>query len=66
MRALARCLIAAAFAFAPPAWAQAWPAKPIRMIVNTAAGAGESDQEELSFPRCKGRMKPGAALGGAR
>jgi tripartite-type tricarboxylate transporter receptor subunit TctC len=44
MRPLARCLIAAAFscAFAPLACAQAWPTKPIRMIVN-AAPAGSTD-----------------------
>jgi tripartite-type tricarboxylate transporter receptor subunit TctC len=37
---LARCLIAAAFAFAPLAWAQTWPVKPIRLIVNFPAGSG--------------------------
>lgn len=44
MHSLTRCLSAAAFAFtfAPPAAAQAWPAKPIRMIVNAAAG-GSTD-----------------------
>jgi len=44
MHLLIRCLSAAAFAFAfaPPAVAQAWPAKPIRMIVNAAAG-GSTD-----------------------
>src|SRR6266404_4869619 len=44
MLLLIRCLSAAAFvfAFAPPAVAQAWPAKPIRMIVNAAAG-GSTD-----------------------
>jgi tripartite-type tricarboxylate transporter receptor subunit TctC len=42
MRPLASCLIAAAFAlaFAPLAWAQAWPVKPIRLIVNSAPGSG--------------------------
>jgi len=42
MRPLTRCLITAAFAlaFAPLAWAQAWPVKPIRLIVNSAPGAG--------------------------
>lgn len=44
MQLLIRCLSAAAFAlaFAPPAAAQAWPVKPIRMIVNAAAG-GSTD-----------------------
>jgi len=42
MRPLARGLIAAAFAFAfvPLASAQAWPVKPIRLIVNSAPGSG--------------------------
>ncbi len=42
MRPLARSLIAAvfAFAFAPLAWAQGWPVKPIRLIVNSAPGGG--------------------------
>ncbi|MEK7874729.1 MAG: tripartite tricarboxylate transporter substrate binding protein, partial [Pseudomonadota bacterium] len=41
---LVRCLIAAAFAFAfaPFAWAQAWPVKSIRLVVNAAAG-GSTD-----------------------
>ena len=40
MHPLARCLTAAAFAFAfaSLAWAQAWPTKPIRLVVNFAAG----------------------------
>jgi tripartite-type tricarboxylate transporter receptor subunit TctC len=44
MHAIARCLTAAAFALAiaPPALAQAWPAKPVRMVVNFAAG-GSTD-----------------------
>ena len=40
MHPLARCLIAAAFAIAPLAWAQTWPVKPIRLIVNFPAGTG--------------------------
>jgi len=42
MRPLARGLIAAVFAFAfvPLASAQAWPVKPIRLIVNSAPGSG--------------------------
>jgi tripartite-type tricarboxylate transporter receptor subunit TctC len=41
MHPLARCLIAAALAFAlaPPAWAQAWPVKPIRLVVGFSAGS---------------------------
>ena len=52
MHPFAHCLIAAAFTFgvtsAPPAWAQAWPAKPIRLIVNLAAG-GPTDQIARTF-----------------
>ena len=53
MHALARGLIAAAltFAFAPLAWPQSWPAKPIRMIVNTAAGAGPDAVARIYAPR---------------
>ena len=40
MSPFVRCLIAAAFslALAPLAWAQPWPGKTIRMVVNAAAG----------------------------
>jgi tripartite-type tricarboxylate transporter receptor subunit TctC len=41
MQPFARCLMAAAcaFAFAPLAWAQGWPVKIIRLIVNFPAGS---------------------------
>jgi len=52
MHSLARCLKTAAFvfafAFAPLACAQAWPVKPVRVIVNTAAG-GPVDQVARIF-----------------
>jgi len=50
MTSRARCLIAAAFAvmFAPLAWAQAWPVKPIRLIVNFPAG-GTTDLMARAF-----------------
>ena len=44
MSSVTRCLVGVAFAlvFLPPAQAQAWPAKPVRLIVNFAAG-GSTD-----------------------
>ena len=50
MTSVPRCLIAAtlAFAFAPLAWAQGWPAKPIRLIVNFPAG-GTTDLMARAF-----------------
>ncbi len=38
MHLLACFPIAAAFAFASPVWAQTWPVKPIRLVVNFAPG----------------------------
>jgi tripartite-type tricarboxylate transporter receptor subunit TctC len=50
MTSFARCLIAAVLAFGimPLAWAQAWPAKPIRLIVNFPAG-GTTDLMARAF-----------------
>lgn len=50
MRPYARCLTTAAFlfAFASYACAQAWPDKPVRLIINTAAG-GPVDQVARIF-----------------
>jgi tripartite-type tricarboxylate transporter receptor subunit TctC len=39
MGRMARFAAALVFAFAPPAWSQAWPAKPIRVIVNVPPGS---------------------------
>ncbi|OGA72693.1 MAG: hypothetical protein A3G81_31330 [Betaproteobacteria bacterium RIFCSPLOWO2_12_FULL_65_14] len=51
MQPLARCLIAAALAFAPFAWAQAWPVKPIRVIVNLLPGAGPDVIARIYAPK---------------
>lgn len=51
MHALARCLTAIAIMLALPAWSQVWPAKPIRMIVNAAAGAGPDAVARVYAPR---------------
>lgn len=50
MTSLARSIAAAVIvcAFAPLAWAQAWPAKPIRLIVNFPAG-GTTDLMARAF-----------------
>ena len=54
MQPLARCLMAAAFAFAfafaPLAWAQAWPVKPIRVIVNFPPGVGQDRVARMYAP----------------
>jgi len=59
MRSLTHCLIGAllALAAAPAAQAQAWPAKPVRMVVNFAAG-GSTDVIARSMAQ-----KLGEALG---
>ena len=55
MQPLAHSLIAAAFAFAfafaPLAWAQSWPVKPIRVIVNLQPGAGPDVIARIYAPK---------------
>lgn len=53
MHLLAHCLIAAVLALAitPLAWAQAWPAKAIRLIVNFPAGSGPDVWARIYAPR---------------
>ena len=53
MRPCARCVIAAALvlSFAAFSWAQTWPLKPIRVIVNAAAGGGSDLYARIYTPR---------------
>jgi tripartite-type tricarboxylate transporter receptor subunit TctC len=61
MNPLVRCLVAVAlvFLFAPLAGAQAWPAKPIRLIVSFPPGSGPDAIARIYAPRL------GEALGQA-
>lgn len=45
------CLLFAAFAFAPSGWAQTWPAKPIRLVVNFPAGGTTDIMARAFAPR---------------
>ncbi len=53
MHAFARCVVAVllAFAFSPLASGQAWPVKPIRLIVNFPAGSGPDVIARIYAPR---------------
>lgn len=51
MHALVRGLFALTIAYVPLAWGQNWPVKPVRLIVNTAAGAGPDAVARIYAPR---------------
>jgi tripartite-type tricarboxylate transporter receptor subunit TctC len=53
MHPFARCLFAAALIFtsASPAWAQAWPAKPLRLLVNLPPGTPPDQIARALSPR---------------